>query len=85
MPDLSSIKLLPFDEAVATADRDAFLARWRALPKAGGSREGMVGRFRHAAPEAATRHGREVYGLALRDGAGRPVELSPNAWATPAP
>ncbi|QKQ47093.1 MULTISPECIES: extracellular solute-binding protein [Achromobacter] len=36
MPDLSSIKLLPFDEAVATADRDAFLARWRALPKAGG-------------------------------------------------
>jgi len=35
MPDLSSIKLLPFDEGVATADRDAFLARWKALPKAG--------------------------------------------------
>ncbi|WP_082900708.1 extracellular solute-binding protein [Achromobacter insolitus] len=34
MPDLSSIKLLPFDEGVATADRDAFLARWKALPKA---------------------------------------------------
>ncbi|MDR2334264.1 MAG: extracellular solute-binding protein [Burkholderiaceae bacterium] len=35
MPDLSSLKLLPFDESVATSDRDAFLARWKALPKAG--------------------------------------------------
>lgn len=38
MPDLSSIKLLPFEEDVATADRDAFLARWKALPKAGGGK-----------------------------------------------
>jgi len=36
MPDLENVALLPFDEREATADRNAFLARWKALPKAGG-------------------------------------------------
>jgi len=36
MPDLENITLLPFDENQATAERNAFLARWETLPKAGG-------------------------------------------------
>ncbi len=35
LPELSDIKVFPFDETEAAQARDAFLAEWAALPKAG--------------------------------------------------
>jgi iron(III) transport system substrate-binding protein len=35
MPEIGDIKTFPLDETDAAANRDAFLAAWAALPKAG--------------------------------------------------
>ena len=37
LPELSSIKVFKIDEAEAAKNRDAFLAEWASLPKAGSS------------------------------------------------